>query len=106
MSVALANSSSGSILSDLAPSKIRLEHVSVNFTGRRGTVEALSGVDLAVRRGGVVSLVGAAGGGGRSLLDGIAGPAAADEGDGVDDGEPLAGTVAHSAGTVRSAAQF
>src|SRR5258708_17045115 len=91
MSVALANSSSGSILSDLAPSKIRLEHVSVNFTGRRGTVEALSSVDLAVRRGEFVSLVGPSGGGKITLLNVIAGLSALDEGLAFHDGGPIKG---------------
>src|SRR5437899_3474499 len=106
MSVTVAKPVASLPLSEFAPSKIRLEHVSVNFTGRRGTVEALSGVDLAVRRGEFVCLVGPSGCGKSTLLNVIAGLASLDEGAAFHDGEPIKGAGPNRAVIFQEAALF
>jgi NitT/TauT family transport system ATP-binding protein len=69
---------------------IRLGGVSRTFSSRRGVVEALRGIDLQVREGEFVAIVGRSGCGKSTLLRIVAGLIAASAGQVVVDGIPVA----------------
>jgi NitT/TauT family transport system ATP-binding protein len=68
---------------------IRLDGVSRTFRGRRGSVEALRGIDLEVREGEFVAIVGRSGCGKSTLLRIVAGLLATSAGQVVVDGRPV-----------------
>ncbi|MBX6354719.1 MAG: ABC transporter ATP-binding protein [Micromonosporaceae bacterium] len=68
---------------------IRLEQVSRTFQGRRGTVEALRGIDLDVREGEFVAIVGRSGCGKSTLLRIVAGLLEPSAGRVMVDGTPV-----------------
>src|SRR5438132_10448189 len=71
------------------PDKIRLENVSVTFEGRRGDVQALEDVSLAIRPGEFVCLVGPSGCGKSTLLNIIGGLLPVREGKVFKDDQPI-----------------
>jgi len=86
--------------------RIRLEHISVAFTSRRGTVEALSDVNLSVRPGEFVCLVGPSGCGKSTLLNVIAGLTPVDLGRAYHDGAAITGAGPNRAVIFQEAALF
>jgi NitT/TauT family transport system ATP-binding protein len=73
------------------PDKIRLENVSMTFEGRRGDVQALEDVSLAIRPGEFVCLVGPSGCGKSTLLNIIGGLLPVREGRAYKDDQPIRG---------------
>jgi NitT/TauT family transport system ATP-binding protein len=82
----------GYVRRDAAPAaKIRLEKVSVTFTTRQGSVQALQEIDLSIRPGEFVCLVGPSGCGKSTLLNIIAGLLRAESGTVSKDGQAITG---------------
>jgi NitT/TauT family transport system ATP-binding protein len=73
------------------PAKLSVEGVSKSFRTPRTTVQALEKIDLAVKEGEFVCLVGQSGCGKSTLLDIIAGLTKPDEGHVLADGRPIEG---------------
>ena len=78
-------------LTNVAPEKLTIEHVSKSFRTRRATVQALNDVSLTVREGEFVCLVGPSGCGKSTLLNIIAGLESPDTGRVLADGKPVTG---------------
>jgi len=78
-------------LSNGAPAKLIVEHVSKWFRTRRASVQALDDVSLQVREGEFVCLVGPSGCGKSTLLSIIAGLEMPETGDVLADGKPVTG---------------
>jgi len=78
-------------ITNVAPEKLTVEHVSKWFRMRRLTVHALDDISLAVREGEFVCLVGPSGCGKSTLLNIIAGLESPDTGRVLADGKPVTG---------------
>ena len=78
-------------ISEVQPDKLALEGVSKSFAARQGKVQALEGVNLNVREGEFVCLVGPIGCGKSTLLNIIAGLETPDTGRVLAGGKPITG---------------
>lgn len=81
----------------IAPSVLDIEGVTKQFAGRRGTVDALSRIDLSVVRGDFVSIVGPSGCGKSTLLNIVAGLEQPSSGRILFDGRPVERRVGRTA---------
>jgi NitT/TauT family transport system ATP-binding protein len=86
--------------------KIRLENISVTFTGQRGEVNALHDVSLAIQPGEFACLVGPSGCGKSTLLNIIAGLLRPQSGTVYTDEQPIAGAGPDRAVIFQEAALF